>query len=31
MHPVLVNKQFSTPESKVTDADVIAIVSNSPD
>ena len=27
---VLVNKQFSTPETKIADADVIAIVSNSP-
>ena len=27
---VLVNKQFSTPETKITDADVVAIVSNSP-
>lgn len=27
---VLVNKQFSTPETKITDADVIAIVSSSP-
>ena len=26
----LVNKQFSTPETKVSDADVIAIVSSSP-
>ena len=28
---VLVNKKFSTPETKISDADVIAIVSNSPD
>ena len=27
---VLVNKQFSTPETKISDADVIAIVSSSP-
>jgi molybdopterin synthase sulfur carrier subunit len=27
---VLVNKQFSTPETKIADADVIAIVSSSP-
>ena len=27
---VLVNKQFSTPQTKISDADVIAIVSSSP-
>ena len=27
---VLVNKQFSTPETPISDADVVAIVSNSP-
>jgi len=27
---ILVNKQFSTPETKISDGDVIAIVSSSP-
>lgn len=27
---VLINKQFSTPETQISDADVIAIVSSSP-
>jgi len=28
---VLVNKKFSTPQTPITDTDVVAIVSNSPD